>query len=66
MDSRTSMGAATMRHHDTMIGVLRTAGISMSAVAKVGALLHSYVVGFVLQERSLPEASAEVIEAMWR
>ena len=64
MDSRTSMGAATMRHHDTMIGVLRTGGFSLSEVAKVGALLDSYVFGFVLQERSLPGASADEIEAM--
>ncbi len=64
MDSRTSMGAATMRHHDTMIGVLRAAGFSMSEVAKVSAVMDSYVFGFVLQERSLPGSSAEEIEAM--
>jgi len=64
MDSRTSMGAATMRHHDTMIGVLRSAGFSMSEVAKVASLLDAFVFGFVLQERSLPGSSAEEIEAM--
>ena len=64
MDSRTSMGAATMRHHDTMFGVLRSAGFPMREVATMSALMDSYVFGFVLQERSLPGSSAEEIEAM--
>lgn len=66
MDSRTSMGAATMRHHDTMIGVLRSGGFSMNEVSNVSALPDSYVFGCVLQERSLPGASADQIEAMTR
>ena len=64
MDSRSSMGAATMKHHDTMIGVLRAGGFSMNEVANMSALLDSYVFGFVLQERSLPGASADQIEDM--
>ncbi|MDQ3388516.1 MAG: TetR/AcrR family transcriptional regulator [Gemmatimonadota bacterium] len=64
MDSRSTPGAATLRHHDTVIGILRASGFSMREIAHSGALLDAYIFGFVLQEKSLPGASPEETEAI--
>jgi len=54
MESRTTPGPATLRHHDTVIGVLRAAGFSIGMVAHAYAVLDSYIYGFALQEPNLP------------
>jgi AcrR family transcriptional regulator len=54
MESRRSPGAATLRHHDAVIGTLRRAGFSVEMTAHAYALLDSYVYGFALQEAALP------------
>jgi hypothetical protein len=54
MESRTSPGPATLRHHDAVLGSLRNAGFSLQLAAHAFSLLDSYVYGFALQERSLP------------
>ena len=54
MESRSRPGPATLRHHDTVIGILRTAGFSIGLTAHAYALLDSYVYGFALQEAMLP------------
>jgi AcrR family transcriptional regulator len=54
MESRTSPGPATLRHHDAVIGALRTAGFSVEMTAHAYALIDSYVYGFALQEAGLP------------
>jgi AcrR family transcriptional regulator len=54
MESRTAPGPATLRHHDAVIGSLRTAGFSVAMAAHAYALLDSYIYGFALQEASLP------------
>lgn len=59
LESRTSPGPANLQHHDTMLGVLRGAGFSLTASAHAYALLDSYVYGFALQEASLPFDDAE-------
>jgi AcrR family transcriptional regulator len=63
MESRTSPGPATLRHHDAVIGCLREAGFSIELAAHAFAVLDSYIYGFALQERRLPfptpEESAE-------
>lgn len=59
LDSRTSPGPATVRHHDAMIGSLRAGGFSLEMAAHAFALLDSFIYGFVLQEASLPFSSAE-------
>ncbi|MDP3894158.1 TetR/AcrR family transcriptional regulator [Nocardioides sp.] len=68
LESRTSPGQATLRHHDTTIGTLRAAGFSVAMAAHAYAVLDSYVYGFALQEASLPfegaDAAAEVAEPM--
>jgi len=67
MESRTTPGPATLRHHDAIIGTLRGAGFSVEMTAHAYALIDSYVYGFALQEAALPfgpETVAEVAEPM--
>jgi AcrR family transcriptional regulator len=54
MESRTSPGPETLRHHDAVIATLRGAGFSPSLTAHAYALLDSYTYGFALQEAGLP------------
>lgn len=54
MESRTSPGPATLRHHDLVIATLRVAGFSHQLTAHAYALLDSYTYGFALQEAGLP------------
>jgi AcrR family transcriptional regulator len=68
LESRTTPGPATLRHHDAMIGTLREAGFSVEMTAHAYALLDSYVYGFATQEAALPfdgpKTVAEVAEPM--
>jgi hypothetical protein len=68
VDSRTSPGPATLRHHDAVLACLRTAGFSVELTAHAFAVLDSYIYGFALQERNLPfeagEQTAELAEAI--
>ena len=59
MESRTSPGPATLRHHDAVIGSLREAGFSIEMAAHAFSVLDSYIYGFALQEASLPFHTAE-------
>jgi AcrR family transcriptional regulator len=54
MESRTTPGPATLRHHDAVLGCLRRAGFSLELTAHAYSLLDSYVYGFAHQEASLP------------
>ena len=54
MESRTSPGPATLRHHDAVIGCLRRGGFSVELTAHAFSVLDSYIYGFALQEASLP------------
>lgn len=54
LESRTSPGPATLRHHDQVLACLRHAGFSRELTAHAYALIDSYVYGFALQEASLP------------
>ncbi len=53
LESRRNPGPANLRHHDTVIATLRTAGFSPELTAHAYALLDSYVYGFALQEATL-------------
>lgn len=68
LDSRTGPSPATLRHHDTVLGVLTAGGFDLPGAASALSLLDSYVYGFVLQERSLPfttrEELVDVTDAM--
>ena len=54
METRTSPGPATLRHHDAMLGTLRAAGFSLAQTAHAYAVIDAFVYGFALQEASLP------------
>jgi AcrR family transcriptional regulator len=63
MESRSTPGPATLRHHDRVIGILRAAGFSVELAAHAYSLLDSYIYGFALQEASLPfETGADTAE----
>jgi AcrR family transcriptional regulator len=59
MESRTSPGPATLRHHDAVLGCLRQAGFPIALAAHAYAALDSYIYGFALQEASLPFETGE-------
>jgi AcrR family transcriptional regulator len=54
MESRTTPGPTTLRHHDTVLATLRAAGFSIELAAHAYSMLDSYIYGFALQEISLP------------
>ena len=54
LESRTSPGPATLRHHDSVLATFLAAGFSPALTAHAYALVDSYVYGFALQEASLP------------
>jgi AcrR family transcriptional regulator len=54
MDSRKTPGPATLRHHDAVLGALRSGGFSLAMAVHAFSLIDSYIYGFVLQELSLP------------
>ncbi|GHC74673.1 TetR family transcriptional regulator [Nocardiopsis terrae] len=59
MDSRKQPGPATLRHHDAVLGALRSGGFSATAAARAVSVIDSYLYGFVLQELSLPFTEQE-------
>jgi AcrR family transcriptional regulator len=59
MESRMAPGAATLRHHDAVLGCFRNAGFSLEAAAHAYSVLDSYIYGFALQERGLPFDTAD-------
>jgi len=61
MESRTTPGPATLRHHDAVIATLRAAGFSRAMTAHAYALLDAYVYGFAVQEASLPFEGPETV-----
>lgn len=61
MESRTSPGSATLRHHDAVLGCLRGGGLSIEMTAHAYAVVDSFVYGFALQEASLPFDGGEEI-----
>ncbi|MGL3806189.1 TetR/AcrR family transcriptional regulator C-terminal domain-containing protein [Paeniglutamicibacter sp. R2-26] len=61
IESRTSPGPATLRHHNDTLGILRHAGFTVELAARAYALLDSYIYGFVLQESTLPGGDASKV-----
>jgi AcrR family transcriptional regulator len=64
MESRSTPGPATLRHHDAVLGILRTAGFSVELAAHAYAVLDSYIYGFALQEAGLPFQTPEELAAV--
>ncbi len=65
MESRTSPGPATLRHHDAVIGSLRGAGFSIVLTAHAFSALDSYIYGFALQETTMPLGSTRRRRPPW-
>ena len=72
IESRTTPGAANLRHHDAVIGCLRDAGFSIPLTAHAYSVLDAYIFGFVFQEIQLPfdttgetqEVTGAILDAM--
>ncbi|MGA9596215.1 MAG: TetR/AcrR family transcriptional regulator [Acidimicrobiia bacterium] len=54
MESRTSPGADSLRHHDEVLGCFRRGGLSVELTAHAYAILDSYLYGFAMEEAALP------------
>ncbi|HEX9363355.1 MAG TPA: TetR/AcrR family transcriptional regulator C-terminal domain-containing protein [Candidatus Dormibacteraeota bacterium] len=61
LESRTRPGPANLRHHDSVLAALRTAGFSVEMAAHAYSLLDSYIYGFTLNELSLPLDTQEAV-----
>jgi AcrR family transcriptional regulator len=59
MESRATPGPATLRHHDAVLGSLRTAGFSVDMAAHAYSILDGYIYGFTLTELTLPFSGPE-------
>lgn len=66
MESRSSPGPATLRHHDAVLGCLRQAGFPIALAAHAYSALDSYIYGFALQEAGLPFETGEQTADMAR
>lgn len=68
MESRSTPGPATLRHHDAVLGCLRQGGFSLALTAHAVSVLDSYIYGFALQEKTLPfdtpQETAELAESI--
>jgi AcrR family transcriptional regulator len=61
VESRRNPGPATLRHHDAMLGCLRSAGFSVAMTAHAVSLVDSYIYGFALQARNMPLGTPEEV-----
>ncbi|MDW3214092.1 MAG: TetR/AcrR family transcriptional regulator [Ilumatobacteraceae bacterium] len=59
METRTTPGRATLRHHDAVVGCFRNAGFSLGLTGHAYAVLDAFLYGFALQEASLPATGGE-------
>jgi AcrR family transcriptional regulator len=70
IESRAKPGAATLRYHDSVLGILREAGFSIDMAAHAFSLLDSFIFGFGVQETSMPigtpDELAKVAEVFMR
>lgn len=62
IESRRSPGAALLRHHDAVLGSLRSNGFSVTLAAHAFSAIDAYVYGFVLTELNLPMEAGESVE----
>lgn len=59
MESRTTPGFATLRHHDAVLGCFRRGGFSLELTAHAYALVDAFLYGFALGETNLPATGGE-------
>ena len=62
IESRRTPGPALLRHHDRVLGCLRTNGFPPRLAGHAFSAIDAYVYGFVLTELSLPFAPGESTE----
>jgi len=62
IESRRSPGPSLLRHHDAVLGCLRTNGFPVALASHAFSVIDAYVYGFVLTELKLPFASADGAE----
>jgi hypothetical protein len=63
MESRSHPGPATLAHHEAVLAKFFAAGFSATGATRTYNLVDSYVYGFALQEKSLPVATTEALDA---
>lgn len=59
MESRTTPGLATLRHHDAVLGCFRRGGFSLELTGHAYATVDAFIYGFALQEATLPATGGE-------
>jgi AcrR family transcriptional regulator len=64
MESRTTPGPASLRHHEAVLACLMGGGLPLQLTAHAYAILDSYVYGFALQEANLPFGGGEEIAGL--
>jgi len=64
MESRRQPGPANLRHHDAVIGKLRSAGFDVAMVAHAYSMLDSYIYGFAMTHATVPFETPAELAAM--
>src|SRR5680860_1840470 len=64
MESRRRPGPSNLRHHDAVIGKLRSAGFDIAMVAHAYSLLDGYIYGFALTKMNIPFETTDEMAAM--
>lgn len=59
VESRRRPGPGLLRHHDAVLGCLRSEGFSVRLAAHAFSAIDAYVYGFVLVEQTLPMQEGE-------
>jgi AcrR family transcriptional regulator len=59
MESRTTAGPATLRHHEAILDCLRKGGHSIQMSAHAYALIDAFIYGFALLEANLPATGGQ-------
>ncbi len=59
MQSRTKPGPATLRHHDSVIGMFRQAGFTIHLAAHAFSVMDSYIYGFAQQQLNLTYTTSQ-------
>jgi AcrR family transcriptional regulator len=63
MEARAVPGPANRRLHEGVLRVLREAGFSVAATARAYSIQDSFIYGFCLQERALPDFDDPAVSA---
>jgi AcrR family transcriptional regulator len=62
MESRGRPGPASLRHHDAVLGSLRSSGFDLPMAAHAYSVLDGYIYGFALTKMSLPFETTAVAD----